>query len=139
MDNVRGQTSPYDEKHVEKARLTAAVTAVDGNTVTLRLEGETRAAAEGRWPVRGYRDARNATPQKRGFETRLLGKATYDLKAERFTRFDMVAIGQRWGGLRWKDEGGPIGFEFRIAPGRAMDRTPPYGLTWGELLANPYW
>jgi hypothetical protein len=69
----------------------------------------------------------------------MLGRATYDVTAQAFTEFDLVAIGARWGGLRWEDESGPIGFEFRIAPGRTMDRTPPYGLTWDELLATPYW
>src|SRR5262249_29943178 len=99
VDNVRGQTAAYDAKHIEKARLTVAVTAVDGSVVSLRLEGETRAAAEGSWSVRGLRNPQ-PTPQKRGFETRLLGKATYDGTKERFVTFELVAVGTRWGGTQ---------------------------------------
>jgi hypothetical protein len=109
VDNVRGQTVPFGEKHVEKARLTAEVTAVDGSIVSLRLEGETRASAEGWWPVRGYRDARRATRQRRGFEARLLGKATYAVKKGRFLTFEMVAIGKRWGATQFNVRGGDLG------------------------------
>src|SRR5207253_1994056 len=48
IDNVRGQTSPFEESQVKKARLSTEVTAVDGDVVSLRLEGETRTAMEGR-------------------------------------------------------------------------------------------
>src|SRR5206468_9301402 len=44
VDNVRGQTSPFEESHVKKARLTSEVTAVEGDVVSLRLEGETLTA-----------------------------------------------------------------------------------------------
>ena len=47
VDNVRGQTSPFEDSQVKKARLTTEVTAVDGDVVSLRLEGETRTADEG--------------------------------------------------------------------------------------------
>src|SRR5262249_30085617 len=47
IDNVRGQTSPFKESQVQKARLSTEVTAVDGDVVSLRLEGETRTAMEG--------------------------------------------------------------------------------------------
>src|SRR5262249_29514347 len=44
VDNVRGQTVPFEEDQVTKARLVVEVTGVDANVVTLRLEGETRTA-----------------------------------------------------------------------------------------------
>jgi hypothetical protein len=130
VDNVRGQTWPFDEKHIEKARLTAEVTAVDAGIVSLRLEGETRAAAEGTWSVSGQRGGRNLTPQKRGFEARLLGKATYDVKQERFLTFELVAVGMRWGATQFnvrRDDLGPapMGVLFTLAGATPSERVAP--------------
>jgi hypothetical protein len=129
IDNVRGQTTPYDDKHVKKAQLSARVTAVDGDVVTLRLEGETRTAAEGNWPVQGNRD-RKPGAQKRVFEARLLGKATYDLKKERFLTFELLAVGMRWGATQFnvrRDDPGPapMGVLFTIAGDTPNERVAP--------------
>jgi hypothetical protein len=134
VDYVQCIGYPYDQSKIQHASLTVTVTKVDGDRVTLRLEGTWKTSQE------RTKDAekRTNTDQWRGVEVTILGRATYDRKAEKFTAFDLVAIGQRWGGLRWKDEGSPIGFEFRLSPGRAMDRTPPYGLGW-DGLDKPYW
>jgi hypothetical protein len=117
VDNVRGQTAPFEERQVEKARLVAEVTAVDGNVVTLRLEGETRAADE-----KGSR--------KHGLEMRLLGKASYSLTKERFQSFEMVALGARWGGTQNNSrhgdlDEGPIGLLFTLAGGGPCERVAP--------------
>src|SRR6202011_3756289 len=77
IDNVRGQTSPFEESQVKKARLNTEVTAVDGDVVSLRLEGETRTAMESR--------------RAHGLEMRLLGKATFDIAKGRFGTFELVA------------------------------------------------
>jgi hypothetical protein len=137
VDYVQCIGYPYEYRTIKHASLTSTVTQVEKGRMTLRLEGMSKTSQEGARP--GSNPEPTHTDQWRGVEVAILGRATYDLKAERFTAFDVVAIGKRWGGLRWKDEGGPIGFEFRLARGRSMDRTPPYGLAWGELLANPYW
>jgi hypothetical protein len=130
VDNVRGQTVPFEEKHIEKARLSVAVTAADGDVLALRLQGQTRASAAGRWPVRGYRDARRPSPQKRGFEARLLGRASYDVKKERFLTFELVAIGKRWGATQFNVRGGdpgpaPLGVLFTLAADSPGCRVAP--------------
>jgi hypothetical protein len=81
IDNVRGQTSPFDESQIKKARLTAEVTAIDGTTVSLRLEGETSTAVD--------------VPRKHSLDMRLLGTATFDLTNGRFVVFELVAVGVR--------------------------------------------
>ncbi len=129
VDNVRGQTAPYDAQHIEKARLTVEVLAVDGSVVSLRLEGQTRAAAEGTWSVRGLRDTR-ATPQKRGFEARLLGNATYDVTKERFLTFELVVVGTRWGGTQFNGRSddmdpAPLGVLFTLAGNRPGEQVAP--------------
>lgn len=116
VDNVRGQTAPFEESQVKKARLVAEVTAVDRNLVTLRLEGETRTEAEGTRP--------------HGLDTRLLRKATYDLTKERFQSFEMVALGSRWGGTQYNVRRGdldeaPIGLLFTLAGDGPCERVAP--------------
>lgn len=130
VDNVRGQTWPFDDGNVEKTRLTAEVAAVKGNVITLRLEGETRTSAEGTWSVRGYQDMNSPSPQKRGFDTKLLGKASFDTKKERFTAFELVAAGTRWGGTQYNGRGddlapAPMGVVFTLAGESPAEHVAP--------------
>jgi hypothetical protein len=116
IDNVRGQTSPFEEGQVKKARLSAEVTAVDGDVVALRLEGQTRTAAEG--------------GREHGLEMRLLGRATFDLSGGRFRTFELVAVGSRWGGTRLNGRRGdadaaPIGILFTLAADGPCERVAP--------------
>jgi hypothetical protein len=116
IDNVRGQTYPFEESQVKKARMSTEVTAVDGNVVSLRLEGETRTAIEGQ--------------REHGLDMRLLGKATFDLATGRFQTFELVAVGSRWGGTRlngrWGDaDAAPIGILFTLAEDSPCERVAP--------------
>ena len=116
LDNVRGQTSPFDERQVKKARLSTEVMAVDGDVVSLRLEGETRTATE---------DGR-----QHGLDMRLLGKATFDLAKGRFLTFELVAVGSRWGGTQYNGrrddtDAAPIGILFKLAEASPCDRVAP--------------
>ena len=53
VDNVRGQTYPAPKESLERARLTATVTAVEGTRLTLALEGEARWEQSGTWHIGG--------------------------------------------------------------------------------------
>jgi hypothetical protein len=117
VDNVRGQTVPFEENQVTKARLVAEVTGVDGHVITLRLEGETR-TADGE----GLR--------QHGLEMRLLGKATYDLTEERFRTFEMVAVGSRRGATQNNSRRGdvdesPLAMLFALAGDGPCERVAP--------------
>src|SRR5262249_32550354 len=82
LDGVLGQPQPFQPHQIEKATLTAEVTDVQGDEVTLRLTGATRAG-----------------DKEYGTEMNLVGKATFDRKKGRFTAFEMGASGTRWGAL----------------------------------------
>jgi hypothetical protein len=116
-DNVRALNYAYfPADAVERARLTATVTDRAGDRVNLRLEGETRCATP--------------DPDGRGYEARLLGRAKFDLAAGRFTAFELVALGPRWGkgncNLRHDDPGpAPMGVVFTLAGTTPADRIPP--------------
>lgn len=116
IDNVRGQTAPFSTRQLKKARLTAEVTAVKGDVISLRFEGETRTEME--WP------------RKHGLDMRLLGKATFNTKTQRFVAFELVALGSRWGGTqlnsRWRDgDAAPIGILFTLAGDSPCERVAP--------------
>lgn len=135
VDNVRGQTPPYRENEVEAAHLMSTVTAADGPRVSLRLEGHVRLSAEGVWPVKDRHDARNPQQNRRGFDARLLGRATWDSEQQRFTAFDMLAVGTRWGGtqynVRYDDLApSPLGIALTLAGNTPADRVAPAAI-WG--------
>ncbi len=107
VDCVRGQTDGYRADDVERAELTARVEAVDDGSVSLSFVGGSRCVVEGGdWP--------------RSFVTEIEGAATWDREAERFTAFELVAVGERSGRTRFNgrqdDEGAaPIGVVLRLA------------------------
>jgi hypothetical protein len=116
-DNVRALNYNYFATDtVERARLTTTITGRDGDRLSVRFEGETRCA--------------KPDPDGYGYEARLLGKATFDLKAGRFTAFELVAVGPRWGkgncNLRHDDPGpAAMGVVFTLADDSPADRIPP--------------
>lgn len=130
VDNVRGQTGPFSEIDVKKAELTTTVEKREGDIATLKLEGESKASAEGVWSIAGYRDINSPTPQKRGIETKLLGRARYDVKQNRFVSFEMLALGTRWGGTQYNGRHddlspAPIGYAFLLTDGTPAERVAP--------------
>jgi hypothetical protein len=130
LDNVRGQTMAYDDKNITAASLKVDVVSVDGDTVTLKLSGESKAAAKGRWPVKGFDDADKPSEQERSMELALLGKAVFDLAKKRFTAFELVAAGTRRGGTQYNGRSDdlapqPIGFAFTLATDSPSDRVAP--------------
>jgi hypothetical protein len=128
LDNVRGQTLPFLPGHVEAAGIATRVARVSGDSVLLLMRGRSRARERGRWKVRGIGGA--ASAQERGFEAEILGMGLYDRASERFTVFELVAIGTRWGGTQYNERGddlgpSPMGLLFRLAGDTPADRVPP--------------
>lgn len=130
IDSVRGQVSSFHNRDVEKAELTSTVTGVDGARVEMRITGATKAVRKGRWAVRGFQDSQNPSDQERGFETTVLGFATYDTSDEKFVAFEMVALGSRWGATQFNGRGGdleaaPVGVALTLSSGRSDERVAP--------------
>jgi hypothetical protein len=133
IDNVRSITPAFSDAEVEKAGLTATVLSVDGDIATLRYEGVTRTSASGTWAV----GQDPASKQTRGFDARLLGKATYNIKAGKFTSFALVALGMRWGGTvyngRTEDlDPAPMGITLTLAGDSPAERVAPFAAAWGQ-------
>ncbi len=117
IDSVRALNYTYFQaSEVERARITTTVTDRNGDRVSIRFDGESRCAKAG--------------PEGYGYEAKLLGKAVFDLRRGRFTAFDLVAIGPRWGkgscNLRHDDPGpAGMGVVFTLAGDTPADRIPP--------------
>jgi len=113
LDFVRGlPLSPFQDGSVERASMQADVVEVKAGVVSMRLTGESRAVEAGR-----------------GIETRMLGRATWDPEKSRFTSFELVATGTRWGPARGAgDNDGPggIGYVLKLAGDAPHDRVAPW-------------
>ncbi len=141
VDNVHGQTIPYAPSEVTSSKITSEVTGQDGDLVEVQLSGTTKASSD-KWLLGGnYWKPQRDWPH--GVATKLLGRAVYDRKRGVFTKFEMVALGERWGrtqlnGRAMYTAAEPIGFEFSLAAKGA--RIAPtfinmYGVDW---VKDPY-
>jgi hypothetical protein len=126
----------WGKKAVNKASLNLTVEEVTEGMVRLRAEGFAHLGS-------AY-DAEKATtpngPLGHGYEAPLHGLLEYDRKKERFTRFDLIALGDVWG--RWGDANGksmtverpgrnPVLVAIELAKGDSpTERIPPGGWGW---------
>jgi hypothetical protein len=136
LDAVRGQVPAFAREHVERAEIAIRVTEVASERLELELSGRTRAVARGRWPVLHFADQDAPREQERGVETELAGRATFDRAAQRFMRFELVAVGTRWGGTQFNCRGddlepAPIGFSFSLSGADAPRVAPAQIWSYG--------
>lgn len=131
LDNVRGQTTPFGRKEVRIAKLESEVERVEDAFVDVRFSGATLAVHDD-------------GPWARGFETKLEGRARWDPVAGRFTRFELVAKGDRWGRTQYNArapesdrealfEREPIAVLFELVDGAELERVAPahfWGYGW---------
>jgi hypothetical protein len=101
------------------------VVKIEGNVLSLRIEGTTRAVEP---PLADARGSGRPDEKERGYQARLLGRATVAVRQGRFTSFALLAIGPPWGGrgyahsMRQGDlEPQPMGFA-RSRSGRSFPR-----------------
>ncbi|MBC8066649.1 MAG: hypothetical protein H7Y17_17600 [Chlorobia bacterium] len=138
VDNVRGQTMAYTDQDVTLASLTTEVVKVSGGVATIRLYGETKAENQGSWSVAGYRDMDSPESRKRGMNLKLYGRAQFNIADSKFTQFEAVALGDRFGGTQYNGrhddlESAPIGYALVLAGAKASERVAPsffYAYRW---------
>ena len=110
VDTVRGQTDPFNGGEIT-AEINCVVTAVDDRLVEFSMKGETK----GESTLTNY----GRTP--RGVVTKVNGLASYSYEKSRFVKFDLVAVGYRWGRTRFNGrhrgrKTNPLGFVVSLAP-----------------------
>ncbi len=133
LDSVRGETPPWRDEDVHAATMTTAVVAVDGDRVHLRLDGRVLNSQDGTWAIAPFQEKLEG--MTRGYHCRLRGELTFDTQRGAFERFDLIAVGDRWGGTEHNSRQedlppSPMGMVFQIAGSTPADRTPPHANLW---------
>lgn len=137
IDNVRGETPMWGEQDIRHAALFTEVVARKGDQLILRLTGAVKNVGSGRWPIRPFQEKYDI---ERGMDVTLSGTLHWNVARRRFDRFDLLAIGTRWGGtehnLRWDDlDRAPIAILFELADEASPQKVPPQGVNWGYFAA----
>jgi len=143
-DSVRGETPAWREENTVHARIWTEIVKLepgeDGHQrVHLHIEGTVLNQQEGTWAIRPFREKWEG--QTRGYDCRILGDLVYNTATERFEHFDVITIGDRWGGTEHNARQGdllpaPMGIAFEIASDSPADRTPPHANVW-EYFDRP--
>lgn len=131
LDNVRGVALSFEPRNIQNSELQVAVTSIqsrNGLTIAnLVYTGNVLMTDSGEWP-----DEFGKPPVKqvRGIDLQLYGRASIVWSTQKFTTFEMIAAGRRWGASpqnNRKDDAGPspIGFLFTIAANLSAERVPP--------------
>ncbi len=121
LDYVHGETPPWPSEVADRAEIELHITRATKSMVEATLKGKAPLCERN---VEG-------TGIERGFDATLLGKLVFDRRKQRFSRFDVVAVGSRWGstghsGRRGDDDPAPMGIAFTLAGNKPRDRTPPH-------------
>jgi hypothetical protein len=117
---------------VRSRSLSLTVTAVSDDEVQLRLEGAAALGADYATVEARDRKGSKQGESVQGFEPKVLGYLTFDRKADAFTRFDVIALGDAYG-TPWGDHHFlyrpgryPIGISFELVAGsKPAERIPP--------------
>lgn len=128
VDNVCGQVPHFEKDHIERVALRSRIESIEGNIVRVRIEGETRAVAAGNWSVDGFNDMNDPTKQERGIETSVLGFAQFDVATGRFTAFEAVGLGTRWGATQYNgrtDDAAAAGIGYLFSLAESHERAAP--------------
>lgn len=135
-DNVHGQCLPFAEEEVAGSNLWSEVRRVQGRRVDVLISGVGHARGDETWRMgdNDWRPKGALTP--RAVDTRILGRATYDLETHRFVEWELVAIG-RWqghSGVNGRDPAGSgsLGFAMQLAPADAPVIAPAFIDVYGD-------
>ncbi len=125
LDNVRGQTEAFEPGDVVESLMHFECVSESGAERHLEIQGSFRVE---RLAEPAFENIPAEEP--RGTDAKMQGTATFNTKLERFTQFDAVALGIRWGGTRhngrYDDPGpSPMGWAFVLAGDSPSERIAP--------------
>ncbi|MCR9244867.1 MAG: hypothetical protein NXI31_07535 [bacterium] len=122
VDNVRGQTLPFAAAEIQRAALYYEVRAVNDERLEFALRGATHAEASGPW-LGGDNYWKPKREWPRWLSTSLIGHAVFDRRERRFTEFELVSLGTRFGRTQFNGRAREepqsqhrIGFVLQLAP-----------------------
>ncbi len=119
VDNTRGEPPAWSRQQVRSSRMQLKVADVTPTRISMQFSGKSLLATDA-----------DSAKASRGFDVVMEGSVEVDRKANRITRFDMLALGDHWGSGRYTGKArpgrAPIGMVFeRIEPTTPKDTVPP--------------
>ena len=128
--NVDGFTKPFLDKDVEEASITLTVVEDSETEVHFKITGSTATKTADAQAFVSNLPRYEEVPAYRGVKTKILGNATWNRGARKFTSFRMVGVGTRFGGAyvgRTPDDWGvnPIGFSFVLGKANPVEQIAP--------------
>ena len=128
IDSVGGESNPYDEDQIKIDNVGLKVMKVSPETIKFVVYGRSEAKRPPTNETNPYTNYK--VTKEMGTDLVWSGAVVFDRNQRRFTRFDLLAAGKRWGGslynFRDDDPGpAPIGFAFQLIPDTKDDPTPP--------------
>ena len=128
IDSVRGETTPYDKNQIKIDDVGLKVMKVTADTIKFVVYGRSKAKRPPTNETNPYSNYK--VTKEMGTDLVWSGAVVFDRKQQRFTRFDLLAAGKRWGGsvynFRDNDPGpAPIGYAFQLISDVTEDPTPP--------------
>ncbi len=129
VDTVRGETSPFNEDDIKVVSVGLKVMKVTAESIKFVVYGRSstdKSATQRTNPYSGFKITKNM-----GTDLVWSGAVVFDRKQNQFSRFDLLATGERWGAslynFREKDlSPAPIGFAFQVIENIADAPTPPH-------------
>lgn len=130
LDNTRGEPPAWRRDEIRKQDLALRVTAVSGTEVRLQLEGSVQIA-----------DGPDLATAKRGYDVQLFGTLHYQRAGARFSRFDIVAVGEHWGESAFTRNARPgrqlLGVSIELAPATELSKIPPqFAREWNAYFGR---
>lgn len=137
LDCVRGENHSWPREAIRELDIHLTVVGVTEGQVDFEIGGSVHLREQGEWCLGAPRESASREMgiccllNEQGYTPGILGYASFDRQKERFDRFDLVAVGTRWGGTRYNSrrddvEPAPMGIAMTIAGNAHRDRTPPH-------------
>lgn len=128
IDHVKGEGPGWKADSVKISDAKANVIGVSGASVQIQLKGRVKCVEPPSGDVNAYTG--EIIEHETGVDLRLAGRLTWDVDRATFTRFDVLAYGDRWGSatynFRHRDlERNPMGFTLQLLPTIAQNMTEP--------------
>jgi len=128
LDSVRGESEPYRNQHIEFADISFSIVKATDQIIKMKISGRCKVNR----PATGKKNPYSGQVISKNMGSNLLvyGIAEVDRSLARFKRFEMLAVGTRWGGSTYNFRGddlasSPIGFGFQLIADVSTDPTPP--------------
>lgn len=134
IDHVKGEAPGWPPKSVEFAAAGATVVGRQGDQLKIELSGRVKCIRQPDGAVNEYSGLVNDSQQ--GIDLKLSGRLVWDQRSKKFTRFECVAYGDRWGTSRYNmrhhdRDKNPIGFTLRKLPVTQENMIEPKFLPYG--------